>query len=53
MDILSTWMPPLGYVLCVPTMGRHGFVARIAQRDLTPVELIGHGLDIMNPGSQR
>jgi hypothetical protein len=30
-----------------------GFVARIAQRDLTPVELIWHGLDIINPGSQR
>jgi len=30
-----------------------GFVARIAQRDLTPVELICHGLDIINPGSQR
>ena len=30
-----------------------GFVARIAQRDLTPIELICHGLDIINPGSQR
>jgi hypothetical protein len=30
-----------------------GFVARIAQRDLTRVELICHGLDIINPGSQR
>ena len=30
-----------------------GFVARIAQRDLTPVELLCHGLDIINLGSQR
>src|SRR2546421_7233445 len=41
------------HVLLPALLAALGFVARIAQRDLTPVELICHGLDIINPRSQR
>src|SRR2546421_11676645 len=41
------------HILLPALLAALGFVARIAQRDLTPVELICHGLDIINPRSQR